>query len=164
MTAPRRVSPAEALELVERGGYAYLDVRSEPEFADAHPAGAYNVPLAHLAAGGLADNGDFVRVVEAVFAKNARLVVGCKSGGRSRRAAALLAQAGYGDVVDQRAGFDGVRDAFGALVEPGWGRAGLPVERGRPAGRAYGELRARAEAAAGQGGPGGQGGQGGQGD
>jgi rhodanese-related sulfurtransferase len=144
MPAPRRLSPHEARDLVEREGYLYLDVRSEPEFADAHPEGAYNVPLAHLDAGGLADNADFLRVVEAAFAKGARLVVGCKSGGRSRRAAALLAAAGYADVVDQRAGFDGVRDAFGAVVEPGWARAGLPVGRGRPPGRCYADLRARA--------------------
>ncbi len=146
MTSPRRVSPVEARALVEREGYAYLDVRSEPEFADAHPEGAYNVPLAHLGAGGLADNADFLRVVEAVFPKGARLLVGCKSGGRSQRAAGLLAGAGYADVVEQRAGFDGVRDAFGSVVEPGWARAGLPVGRGRPAGRSYGELSKRAQA------------------
>ncbi|HEU4411093.1 MAG TPA: rhodanese-like domain-containing protein [Polyangiaceae bacterium] len=143
MPAPRRISPRDAHDLVAREGYLYLDVRSEPEFADAHPEGAYNVPLAHLAAGGLVDNGDFLRVVEAAFPKAARLVVGCKSGGRSRRAADLLARAGY-DVVDQRAGFDGVRDAFGAVVEPGWARAGLPVGRGRPPGRCYADLRGRA--------------------
>lgn len=141
-----RVSPAEALELVERDGYAYLDVRSEPEFAEAHPAGAYNVPLAHLAAGGLADNDDFLRVVEALFPKTTRLVVGCKAGGRSLRAATMLKQAGYPDVIDQRAGFDGVRDAFGALTEPGWSRVGLPTEQGRPEGRSYAELRKRAGA------------------
>lgn len=140
MQAPRRISPQDAHALIEREGYLYLDVRSEPEFADAHPEGAYNVPLAHLAAGGLADNADFLRVVEAVFRKDTRLVVGCKAGGRSRRAAALLAGAGYTDVVDQRAGFDGVRDAFGAVVEAGWAREGLPVGRGRPPGRSYAEL------------------------
>jgi rhodanese-related sulfurtransferase len=144
MRVHRRVSPHDAYALVGGEGYLYLDVRSEPEFEGAHPAGAYNVPLAHLAAGGLVDNGDFLRVVEAVFAKEARLVVGCKAGGRSRRAAGLLAEAGYVDVVDQGAGFDGVRDAFGAVVEPGWERAGLPVERGRPEGRSYADLLARA--------------------
>jgi rhodanese-related sulfurtransferase len=141
MVAPRRVSPRDAHALVASEGYVYLDVRSEPEFADAHPAGAYNVPVAHLAAGGLADNADFLRVVEATFPKDARLVVGCKAGGRSARAAAMLVGAGYALIVDQRAGFDGVRDAFGAVVEPGWARAGLPVERGRPPGRSYAELR-----------------------
>jgi rhodanese-related sulfurtransferase len=144
MHAPRRISPQDAHALVEHEGYLYLDVRSEPEFADAHPEGAYNVPLAHLAAGGLTDNADFLRVVEASFAKDARLVVGCKAGGRSRRAAALLASAGYTDVVDQGAGFDGVRDAFGAVVEPGWAREGLPVGRGRPDGRSYADLLGRA--------------------
>ena len=35
----KRVSPAEAKTLMDEG-YVYLDVRSEPEFAAGHPAGA----------------------------------------------------------------------------------------------------------------------------
>ena len=32
-------------------------------------------------------------------------------------------------VVDQKAGFDGARNAFGKIVEEGWSQRGLPVER-----------------------------------
>jgi len=49
----KRVSPEEALSLVEKEGYAYVDVRSVPEFESGHPEGAYNVPLAHLGPQGM---------------------------------------------------------------------------------------------------------------
>ena len=117
MSDPKKVSPAEAHAMMGEG-YTYVDVRTPAEFAEGRPAGAVNVPLA----------ADFVAQMSARFAKDAKLVVGCKSGGRSARAAAALAQAGYTDVLDQRAGFDGARNPFGQLTEPGWSRAGLPVE------------------------------------
>ena len=49
-----RISPEEAHAKVTNEGYAYVDVRTEAEFAAGHPAGAYNVPIAE---------GDFLRVV-----------------------------------------------------------------------------------------------------
>jgi rhodanese-related sulfurtransferase len=139
----KRISPADAQELLA-DGYVYVDVRSEPEFADGHPAGAYNVPLMHLGGGGMKPNPRFVEVMKASFPTNAKLVVGCKAGGRSLRAAEALLAAGYTDVVDQRAGWDGSRDAFGQLTEPGWGPAGLPSERGAPDDRAYATLEKKA--------------------
>jgi rhodanese-related sulfurtransferase len=142
MATVKRVSPAEAKKLVDEG-WTYLDVRSEPEFAAGHPAGARNVPLAHSGPKGMQPNPDFLSVVEAVFAKDARVVVGCQAGGRSLRAAEMMAAAGYGQIVDQRAGFGGARDAFGQITEPGWQAAGLPVETTTPGG-SYAELRAQA--------------------
>ncbi len=50
MTDIKRVSPQEALELT-RDGWTYVDVRTEQEFADGHPAGSYNVPIAHAGSG-----------------------------------------------------------------------------------------------------------------
>ena len=138
-----RVSPAEARALCDRGA-TYVDVRSEPEYADAHPTGAINVPFLHKGPSGLTPNPDFLAVMEANFAKDRALVIGCKSGGRSLKAADLLVRAGYTNVVDQRAGFDGVRDSFGSLSEPGWKQAGLPTNTGEDAG-SYGELLGRAE-------------------
>ncbi len=64
------------------------------------------------------------------FAKDARIVVGCKAGGRSLRAATALVAAGFTNVLDQRAGFDAVRGPFGEVTEPGWSRAGLPQDAG----------------------------------
>jgi rhodanese-related sulfurtransferase len=138
----KRVSPAEAKQLVD-DGWLYLDVRSEPEFAAGHPAGAHNVPVMHAGPSGMSPNPDFLAVVEALHPKGARLVVGCKSGQRSARAAAMLAAAGYTSLVDQRAGFDGPRDTFGQLTEPGWAPAGLPTET-TTAGGSYAELRLKA--------------------
>jgi len=142
MASIKRVSPAEAKQLMDEG-YVYLDVRSEPEFAAGHPAGAHNVPVMHAGPRGMAPNPDFLAVVEGLYAKDARLVLGCRSGQRSMRAAEMMIAAGYTGVIDQRAGFDGPRDAFGQLTEPGWGPAGLPVETSTPGG-SYAELKQKA--------------------
>lgn len=131
--AVRRVSPAEAAALVEQDGYLYLDVRSVPEFEAGHPAGAYNLPLLHMGAFGLTPNAAFMAECEQAFPKDAKLVVGCKSGARSLQAASMLLAAGYRDVIDQRAGFDGA-------MEPGWRPAGLPVARQAAPERTYAGL------------------------
>src|SRR5262249_17193236 len=107
----KRVTPPEAAALLGQG-WAYLDVRSIPEFEVGHPAGAANIPLLHYGPEGMTPNADFERVVEATFPRDAKLVVGCKVGGRSLQAAALLMAAGYGEVLDMRGGFMGERDAF----------------------------------------------------
>jgi len=134
-----RVSPQEAQALLARG-YEYLDVRTEEEFAAGHPAGAYNVPLMLAGGGGMQPNPRFAEVMRARFPLDARLVVGCKAGGRSLRAATALLADGYTLIIDQRAGWDGARDASGQVTEPGWGPAGLPSETGQPEGRSYAAL------------------------
>jgi rhodanese-related sulfurtransferase len=142
MTDIKRVSPQEAHELTKTG-WAYVDVRSEQEFADGHAVGAFNVPLSHMRGGSMSPNPDFVAVMEKAFGKEAKIVVGCKSGGRSLRAAQALVGAGFTSVVDQRAGWDGARDAFGQMSEAGWSRAGLPAETGVTSGRAYADVKAK---------------------
>ena len=134
----KRISPEEARDLVDREGYVYLDVRSVPEFEAGHPKGAYNVPLLHMGPAGMAPNPDFLGVVQKAFPKDARLVVGCKMGGRSMKAAQALVEAGYTSVVDQRAGFDG------GPAEPGWRPKGLPVSRAAEPGRDYESLQSKA--------------------
>jgi len=135
----KRVSPKEAKVLLEEG-WVYVDVRSEPEFEQGHPAGAMNIPLMLAGPMGLTPNPDFMRVFEAVFPKDAKLVVGCQVGGRSLRAVQLLEGAGYQHIVDQRAGFGGARDQTGRVLEPGWVAEKLPVETGNPAKRCYSDL------------------------
>jgi rhodanese-related sulfurtransferase len=126
---PKRILPKEAAALLLNGeGWVYLDVRSIPEFEQGHPAGASNVPLLHAQNGRMTPNPDFQRVVEASFAKDAKIVVGCKAGGRSLQAATLMEAAGYTSVVDMRGGFHGERDSFGRASVPGWVADGLPVE------------------------------------
>jgi len=135
-----RVSPAEAKKLVDEEGYTYVDVRSEPEYAAGHPVGAHNVPLMHAGPRGMTPNTDFLDVMQALYAKDAKLVVGCRSGQRSMRAAEMLAGAGYTQLIDQRAGYEGTRNSFGAIAEPGWAPGGLPTETSTP-GASYAELQ-----------------------
>jgi rhodanese-related sulfurtransferase len=143
MTDPTRISPQEASARLAEG-WTYVDVRTVEEFEAGHPPGAVNVPLMHAGGGGMTPNPDFLRVMNAVFARDAKLVLGCKSGGRSLRAAHALIGEGFTSVVDQRAGWDGARDPFGQVTEPGWSRAGLPTEEGQPGGRSWDDLRKKA--------------------
>lgn len=140
----QQITPEDALERIESDGYTYLDVRTVPEFEAGHPRGAYNVPLAHAAPGGMRPNPDFLAVVQAKFPKDTKLIVACKLGGRSIKAAAALEAAGYTDLLDMTAGYDGKRDAFGALVTPGWAPSGLPVETDASPGHSWAELASAA--------------------
>ena len=130
VTAVRRVSAHEAFELVERAGYAYLDVRSRGEYEQAHPAGSHNVPWVVAELSGARPNSDFVAAVCARFQREAHIVVGCQAGVRSVQACAALRAAGFANIADLRPGFGGLRDAFGQLEEPGWQACGLPVSHG----------------------------------
>lgn len=141
-----RISPQEAHDLVAKEGYVLVDVRSIPEFDQSHPEGAYNVPLNHMGPAGMTPNADFLTVMQANFPKDTKIVVACKAGGRSMRAAQALVAAGYTTVVDQRAGFSGAADPFGKISEPGWEAAGLPVATTPAAGHTYAELAGRAKA------------------
>ncbi len=135
------VTPEEAAELLSQG-HLYVDVRSEPEFEAGHPEGALNVPLLNAGPVGLVPNPDFLTVMQSAFGKDEPLVLGCKAGGRSKRAAEMLAQAGFSQLSDQVAGFDAGKDAFGRAV-PGWGRTALPVGKGKPAGQSYDDVKQR---------------------
>src|SRR5262245_41517610 len=134
-----RISPQEAKALMDEQGYVYLDVRSVPEFQAGHPTGAYNIPLLHAGPSGRQPNADFTKVVSAAFSKVAKLVVGCNSGGRSKRACDLLSADGFANVVDQCAGFAGTRDAFGGVAMPGWQTESLPMAIHAEEGRSYAE-------------------------
>ena len=143
----KQVSVVEAHELVQQG-HVYVDVRSSAEFEHGHPAGAFNVPLleADERTGMLQPNADFVRVMQATFPADTKLLVGCQMGGRSQRAAQMLAAFGFTDVANVRGGFGGARDPMsGRVVESGWADSGLPVEDGQPADRHYEALRAKAD-------------------
>jgi rhodanese-related sulfurtransferase len=138
----QRIQPSEASERLSLSqGWQYLDVRSIPEFDAGHPPGGFNIPLLHAQGGQKVPNPDFVQEVEANFPKEARLIVGCLSGGRSAQAAALLEASGYTSVVDMQGGFGGACDPMGRRTVPGWSEAGLPVETDAQPGRAYADLK-----------------------
>lgn len=139
----KRISPAEAHRLMTEEGYTYVDVRSVMEFDQGHPAGARNVPIAHAGPGGMSENRDFLAVMQANFPADARLVIGCKSGGRSQRAAMMLEAVGYTQLVEMRGGMAGEADMMGRLVEKGWASVGLPMAASAEPGASWAELSAK---------------------
>ena len=101
----RNVSPADALS--ERATARVIDVREPDEFRGelGHIPGSELVPLATIS------------TVAASWDRAAPLVLVCRSGGRSRRAAEALVGAGF----ERIANLEGGMIAYNA--------AGLPVER-----------------------------------
>ena len=82
-----RVDGATARKLVSEGALL-LDVRTPSEFGGGHVEGAQNIPVDELER----------RISE--VPKDRAVVVYCRSGGRSARAAGLLQQHGRGPVHD----------------------------------------------------------------
>jgi rhodanese-related sulfurtransferase len=142
----RRVTPQEAADLLAEG-WTYVDVRTIPEFEAEHPSGAFSVPLLHKGPAGRIANPDFVAVMESAFGHDTRIVVGCATGSRSRRAAEILTDAGFEELVDMRGGFAGESDSMGRLVTPGWKAAGLPTASAAEPGHSYEDLKKHGGAA-----------------
>ena len=142
------ILPVDAARLIKEEGYAYVDVRSIPEFADGHPDPSVNIPIMHAdpASGQMMPNTDFLQVMEALYPKESKLVMGCRSGQRSARAADVLLQAGYTTVVNMRCGFGGERNQMGQVVNPGWQDLGLPVSADNGDGVSYKSLSIKAGA------------------
>jgi rhodanese-related sulfurtransferase len=101
------LSPAQAVQLINREKGQVIDVCSAEEFAAAHVAGAKNVPLDQIAAGGkgLPSN------------KKLPLVVVCSTGARSAKAVAELKQLGY----------ENAQSLGGGLKA--WREANLPIDK-----------------------------------
>lgn len=126
--AIKRISPQEAQQLVEQG-WTYVDVRSEPEFQGGRPKGSANVPFMNAGPGGMTPNPAFLETMKTKFPPGSKIVLGCLGGNRSMKAAQAMEGAGWGDLVEQRAGWGGAKDATGQVVEAGWQAAGLPTEK-----------------------------------
>ena len=146
--ANQEVTPQQAYDLLSANPDAvYIDVRSEREFANGHPAGAVNIPVAFPdPARGMVMNADFVKVVEANFPKDKTIVVGCQAGPRANAACGLLQQAGYQQIANVLGGFGGMRDQMGNMVAPGWANSGLPVSQESGEGVGYHSLAAKVKA------------------
>jgi rhodanese-related sulfurtransferase len=100
------ISPAQAVQLINRERGQVIDVCSADEFAAAHVAGAKNVPLDQLAtAKGLPGN------------KKTPLVVVCASGVRSAKAVTEL----------KKLGFENAQSLAGGLKA--WREANLPIDK-----------------------------------
>ncbi len=143
--AIKEITPQQAHEMLAANADAvYIDVRTEREFANGHPQGAVNIPVAFPdPARGMMVNSDFVKVVEANFPKEKKIVVGCQAGPRSNAAAGMLQQAGFQDVSNMLGGFGGMRDQMGNVSAPGWAASGLPVSNDNGEGVSYQSLSAK---------------------
>lgn len=82
-----RVDGARARALVD-GGAALVDVRTHVEFSGGHPPGALNIPVSEL----------HERLAE--VPSDGPVIVYCRSGSRSARAAHLLRRSGFEEVYD----------------------------------------------------------------
>lgn len=143
--AIKEITPQQAHEMLAANADAvYIDVRTEREFANGHPQGAVNIPVAFPdPARGMMVNSDFVKIVEANFPKEKKIVVGCQAGPRSNAAAGMLQQAGFQDVSNMLGGFGGMRDQMGSVSAPGWAASGLPVSNDNGEGVSYQSLSAK---------------------
>ena len=74
--AIKEVTPQQAQDILTNDSSAvYIDVRTEAEFANGHPQGAVNIPVAFPdPARGMMVNSDFVRVVEANFPREKKII------------------------------------------------------------------------------------------
>ena len=143
--AIKEVTPQQAQDILTNDSSAvYIDVRTEAEFANGHPQGAVNIPVAFPdPARGMMVNSDFVRVVEANFPREKKIILGCQAGPRSTSAANMLQQAGFQDVSNLLGGFGGMRDPTGKVSAPGWASSGLPVSNDNGEGVSYQSLSAK---------------------
>jgi rhodanese-related sulfurtransferase len=143
--AVNEITPQQAHDVLSADpAVVYIDVRTEREFANGHPQGAVNIPVAFPdPARGMVINLDFVKVVENHFPKEKKIIVGCQAGPRSNAAAGLLQQAGYQDVANMIGGFGGMRGPSGNVVAPGWAASGLPVSQDNGEGVSYASLAAK---------------------
>jgi len=112
------ISPAEAARLVGEKSVRLLDVRSAAEYRDlGHIPGAILLPV------------DLIPVAVATLPREGKpLLVYCEHGVRSAHAAALLARAGFSDVMNLAGGFSCWRgprehspgDPFGSTGPSSW--------------------------------------------
>ncbi|MCY1054464.1 rhodanese-like domain-containing protein [Nannocystis sp. SCPEA4] len=107
MPIQRLSTPDAIAKVAAEPDLVHLDVRSVPEFEAGHAPNAYNIPLMHMGPAGMVPNPEFAAEVQAHFGKDTPIMVSCKAGGRSARAAAVLEGLGYTRLSDQVGGWSG---------------------------------------------------------
>lgn len=101
------LTPAGAVQLMNREKAAVIDVCEEGEFAAGHVTGSKNIPLSQLEE----------RLPALVKNKATPVVLVCASGARSNRAVAIARKLGY----------DNAQSLAGGMKA--WREASLPVEK-----------------------------------
>ncbi len=100
------ISVSEAKELLDKGGWVFLDCREPKEFKMGHVPGAMNIPRGLL---------EF-KVDKKITDKNENIVVYCKKGGRGCLSACALCRMGYSNVKNISGGW------------MAWEKAEYPIE------------------------------------
>ena len=103
----KRVSVVEAAALLEDApGTLLIDVREDDEYAEGHIPNAIHSPLGFIES----------NIENITMDKNKTLLLYCRGGFRSAKAAAALAAMGYTHVISMDGGLSA------------WGESDLPVE------------------------------------
>ena len=98
----KQISMAEAKEIMNsESDHILLDVRTQEEYADGHIPGAICVPNETIGTEQPVELPD----------KEKKILVYCRSGNRSKQAAAKLAAMGYSNIVE----FGGIMDWDGEI-------------------------------------------------
>ena len=125
------LSLEEAWRMIsERPDSVMIDVRTVAEWAyvgqpDLSPAGKKLRCVEWTTFPGGARNPEFVAEATTGLRPDQPVLLICRSGARSRAAAATLAEAGYGETYNVTDGFEGDLDSDGRRTT-GWKGAGLP--------------------------------------
>jgi rhodanese-related sulfurtransferase len=98
----RQISMDEAVKMMkDEKNYIILDVRRPDEYAEGHIPGAINVPNEDIGTSDIAELPDKAQLI----------LVYCRSGRRSKEAAAKLVKLGYTNIVE----FGGILDWHGNI-------------------------------------------------
>lgn len=100
------ITVAEAKEILDRGGYVFIDCREPKEYKMGHVPGAMNIPRGLL---------EF-QIEKKISNKNENIVMYCKSGGRGCLATCSLCRMGYKNVKNVDGGW------------LAWEKTGYPIE------------------------------------
>ena len=99
----RCITVSEAEDMIQKeSGYIILDVRTEEEYEEKHIPGAICIPNEMIG----------TEEIEALPDKNQLIMVYCRSGNRSKKAAEKLVKLGYTNIVE----FGGINDWQGKTV------------------------------------------------
>lgn len=104
----KEITPAEAAPTVAKAYSQFVDVRTPGEYADGHASRAINIPLDSL--------GTSMDRLE----KNEPVYLICETGNRSKKAAVMLKEAGFNNVINVSGGTQA------------WKAANLPIETKPP--------------------------------
>ena len=91
-----------AEEAIHKSSHLIIDVREPEEFANGHLEGAMNVPRGVLE---FRTDASYPGSIQSLSDRTAKIILYCRSGGRSALAAQSLSKMGYQAVVSMAGGF-----------------------------------------------------------